>query len=144
MGIAQRINHWSHTHQSFLTLAIRVIVGLILLFKGIFFISNSQHLRELILDSRFAAGVTFLVAYVVFAHLFGGVFIIIGLFTRIAVLLQIPVLLGALLFILPYQNNIDTGSEFILSALVLIMLIYIFIRGSGEISMEHYLKTHSL
>ena len=98
MGIATRFFRWSHTYQSYLLLVARIVLGVVLLLKGIFFISHAQHLRELILQSRFAAAVGFFTAYVTFAHLFGGVFIIIGLFTRIAALLQVPVLLGAIFF----------------------------------------------
>jgi putative oxidoreductase len=144
MGIATRIQHWSHTHQSLLQLFIRVILGVILLLKGIYFISNSQQLKELILNSRFATGVSFIAGYTIFAHLLGGVLIIIGLFTRIAAIFQIPVLLGALFFILPRNGFIDFGSELILTIVVLILLIYVLVKGSGEISMEDYLKKHNL
>lgn len=143
MGTMTRFYHWNHTHQSFLLLIVRIVLGLILLAKGIFFISNAEHLKQLILSSRFEAGVSFLTAYITFAHLFGGVFIIIGLLTRLAVVLQIPVLLGALFFVLP-QQSLDAGSGFILSLIVLGLLIFILIKGSGEISMDAYLKKYLL
>jgi putative oxidoreductase len=144
MGITTRFLHWNHTHQSFLLLVARIVLGVILLLKGIFFISHSPALKDLILQSRFAAGVGFLAVYITFAHLFGGVLLIIGLFTRVAALLQLPVLLGALFFILPEQGFGDAGSELMLSFLVLILLLVVLIRGSGEFSMESYLKTHLL
>jgi uncharacterized membrane protein YphA (DoxX/SURF4 family) len=117
---------------------------MVLILKAIFFISNAEILRNMILASRFAGAVGFFTAYVMFAHLFGGVFIIIGLFTRFAVLLQIPVLLGALFFIIPQQGLAQFGSDFILSLIVLFLLIYILLKGSGEISMDRYLKNHQL
>ena len=144
MSIATRFHKWTHSHPSYLQLFIRIILGVILVVKGLFFISNAENLRELILNSGFAAGVGFLAAYVTFAHLFGGVFIIVGLLTRLAVILQIPVLLGAIFFILPSQNGNDFGSDLILSLIVLGLLIYVLKKGSGEISMDHYLKEHLL
>ena len=144
MGIATRFFRWSHTYQSYLLLVARIVLGVVLLLKGIFFISHAQHLRELILQSRFAAAVGFFTAYVTFAHLFGGVFIIIGLFTRIAALLQVPVLLGAIFFILPASSRADFGSDFILSLIMLALLIYVLWKGSSTISMEHYLRDHLL
>src|ERR1044072_1927990 len=110
MGITTRFQQWNHTHHSFLLLIARIVLGIILTFKGIYFISHSQQLKDLILSSRFAAGVGFWTAYVTFAHLFGGVFLIIGLLTRISALLQLPVLLGALIFIIPSQGLNDAGS----------------------------------
>lgn len=142
MGIATRFHHWNHTHPSFLLLIVRVVVGLILLAKGIFFISHAQELKAMILDSRFAAGVGFLTAYITFAHLFGGVFLIVGLLTRLAAALQIPILLGALFFILPGQGH--SYSDFIISFIVLILLLVVLIKGSGEISMDDYLKKYLL
>ena len=144
MGITTRFQQWNHTHHSFLLLIARIALGLILLFKGIFFISHSQQLKELILHSRFAAGVGFWTVYVTFAHLFGGVFIILGLITRIAAGLQLPVLLGALYFILPQQQTGETGSDLVLSLFVLGLVIFILVKGSGGISMDEYLKTHLL
>jgi uncharacterized membrane protein YphA (DoxX/SURF4 family) len=144
MGITTRFQHWSHTHHSLYLLFARVLLGIILLIKGIFFISNSQQLKEMILESRFSAGVTFLAAYIMFAHLFGGVFLIIGLFTRFAALIQIPVLLGAIFFILPQQNTNNFWIELLFSLIVLALLIFVLIKGSGNISMESYLKENLL
>jgi putative oxidoreductase len=144
MNITTRISRWRHSYPSFILLIARIILGIILIAKGIFFISHAQHLKELILNSRFSGWVGFLTAYVTFAHLFGGVFIIIGLFTRLAALIQIPVLLGALFFILPAHEVNDMGSDLILSLIVLGLLIYILKKGSGSISMDDYLKHHLL
>ena len=138
MGITTRFQHWNHTHQSFLLLVVRIVLGLILLAKGIFFISHAQSL------SRFAAGVGFLTGYITFAHLFGGVFIIIGLFTRFATALQIPVLLGALFFILPRQDIDFSTSGFFLSIVVLGLLVLVLIKGGGLIAMDAYLRDHLL
>ena len=151
MGIVQRFQDWSHHTREDLTAnredltstVLRVFLGLILLGKGIVFLSNADELRSLILESRFRAGTAFLVSYVTFAHLFGGVFIIIGLFTRIVVLLQVPILIGALFFILPAQHMLWNG-EFFLSVLVMLLLIYTLIVGPGEVSMDDYLKKYLL
>lgn len=144
MNITTRISRWRHSYPSFILLIARIILGIILIAKGIFFISHAQQLKDLILTSRFSGWVGFLTAYVTFAHLFGGVFIIIGLFTRIAALIQVPVLLGALFFILPVHEINDMGSDIILSLIVLGLLVYVLRKGSGTISMDDYLKHHLL
>ena len=101
--IVTRFHPFGPLRKSFVLLVARIVVGVVLLIKGILIVSNSEQLQQLILSSRFAFGVRFLTAYITFAHLFGGVFIIIGLFTRVAAVLQIPVLIGAIFFILPWQ-----------------------------------------
>lgn len=142
--ILRRFHPFGPLRKSFVLLVARIIVGLVLLVKGILFVSNSEQLEQLILSSRFAAGVRFLTAYITFAHLFGGVFIIIGLFTRIAALLQIPILLGAIFLVLPWQMHITGIDELILSIVVLGLLLFILWKGSGKFSMEQYLKRHLL
>lgn len=139
-----RFHPFGPLRKSFVLLVARILVGVVLLVKGILFVSNSEELEQLILSSSFAPGVRFLAAYITFAHLFGGVFIIIGLYTRIAALLQLPVLLGAVFFVLPWQVNITGVDELILSVVVLGLLVFILWKGSGEYSMEQYLKGHLL
>jgi len=142
--IVTRFHPFGPLRKSFVLLVARIVVGVVLLIKGILFVSNSEQLEQLILSSRFAFGVRFLTAYITFAHLFGGVFIIIGLFTRIAALLQIPILLGAVFLVLPWQVHITGADELILSIVVLGLLLFILWKGSGEFSMEQYLKGHLL
>jgi putative oxidoreductase len=144
MGITTRFQYWNHTHQSLLLFIARIVLGLILLLKGIFFFSHAQELKGLILASRFAAGVGFWAGYVSFAHFFGGVFLILGLLTRLSALLQLPVILGALLFILPRQGVVQTGPDMVLSLVVLALLVLVLIKGAGNLSMDAYLKTHLL
>lgn len=142
--LLKRFHPFGPLRKSFVLLVARIIVGVVLLVKGILFVSNSEQLEQMILSSNFAAGVRFLTAYVTFAHLFGGVFIIIGLLTRIAALLQIPVLLGAVFLVLPWQLHITGVDELILSITVLGLLLFILWNGSGKFSMEQYLKEHLL
>jgi len=92
-------------------------------------------------DASFA--VTFLVGYITFAHLFGGAFIMLGLLTRFAVFLQLPILIGAVYYNIT-PNAFGTGGELLLSIVVLVLLIYVLLYGSGPISMDDYLKKHLL
>ncbi|MEO6546551.1 MAG: DoxX family protein [Ferruginibacter sp.] len=72
--------------------------------------------------------------YVVFAHLVGGLLMTIGLFTRFASLIQIPILLAAVILVNLRGDIMRPYSELLLSILVLIMLIYFLITGNGPLS----------
>jgi uncharacterized membrane protein YphA (DoxX/SURF4 family) len=143
MGIVQRFHHWNGAHPSLLLTIVRIVLGMILLLKGITFISNAEQLRTMILQSQFSAGTTFLVSYITFAHLFGGVFLIIGLLTRLAVILQLPILIGALFFNIT-SFEYSSSAELVLSFITLFMLVYVLVKGPGELSMDYYLKHYLL
>jgi putative oxidoreductase len=143
MGIVQRIHHWHDSRHIFFNLALRIIVGLLLMLKGIYFISNSHHLEEMVRDTSQSSAVSFMVGYITFAHMFGGAFIMLGLLTRVAVILQLPIIIGALYFNLT-STAFGTGAELILSIVVLALLIYLLVNGSGRVSMDDYLKKHLL
>lgn len=119
---------------------LRIYLGIGLFVRGIIFISNSGAFMDLVGDSS-AAWLTSvaLIHYVALAHLVGGVFIAIGLFTRAAALIQIPVLLGAV-FVMHFQGGLLASSQSLeFSALVLFLLVLIFLWGSGPLSAERYI-----
>ena len=61
MGLlVTRFHPFGPLRKSFVLLVARIVVGVVLLVKGILFVSNSEQLEQLILSSRFADGVRFL------------------------------------------------------------------------------------
>jgi uncharacterized membrane protein YphA (DoxX/SURF4 family) len=77
---------------------------------------------------------------ITWAHLLGGFLIIIGLFTRWAALVQLPILIGALIFINMQKGSFATESELTFSLLVLLLLIFFFVEGGGPLSLDNYFK----
>ena len=76
------------------------------------------------------------------AHISGGILLIIGLLTRLAALVQIPILCGAVMFVHLEGGAFMLNQGFEFAALVLFLLILIFIYGSGPWSLDQYLETH--
>ncbi len=145
MNFVHRIQKWEQVKHNTIVLILRVILGIVITLKGIVFLRNLTFLDSLIRHSslyRFSE--TFWVYYIALTSLLCGIFIITGLFTRIASALQIPVLIGAVLFINPGEHPFVFNSEFILSILVFIMLCYLLFKGPGEVSMDNYLRNHNL
>ncbi len=121
---------------------IRIAIGAILIWKGIVFIQDTMALESLIQqtgvgvftnsDSAFALAVTWLT-------LLCGVFITVGLFTRMASIIQIPILLVAVLFV--NIKDIDRNAfQLILSIFVLLGLIVFAVKGSGVLSADEYFR----
>lgn len=119
---------------------LRVYLGGALFFKGIFFIGHMKDIFEMI--SYQFPYIDFLLAhYVVLAHIVGGIFLALGLFTRIAAAANIPVLISALIFVQAKNGVMTTGAELELVALVLVLLLFFVWQGSGYFSADNYIKT---
>ena len=83
---------------------------------------------------------TFLLTYVITMHLIAGSLLIIGLYTRWVCLSQIPILLGAILFInFPlYSINSAIYLELVTSIIVLLGLIFFFLMGASVNSLDEF------
>src|SRR5262245_64895692 len=94
-----KIEKWGDAHQSKWLSILRIIVGCIIFFKGLFFIQNTDALHAMIANSKVSIYAVALAHYVALAHLVGGILIVLGLLTRLAILFQIPILVGAIIFV---------------------------------------------
>jgi len=73
----------------------------------------------------------------ILAHLMGGLMLAVGLLTRIAALMQIPVLVGAV-FIALLQGGLYLPNQSLeLSSLVLVLLVVFLVFGSGKYSINY-------
>src|SRR6188474_103345 len=127
MNLVHKIENWGDTHQSKWLSVLRIIVGCIIFFKGLFFIQNTEALNAMIANSKVSIYAVALTHYVALVHLMGGILIILGLITRIAILFQIPILLGAIIFVNAEKGFYSIHSELGYSILVLALLLTILI-----------------
>lgn len=150
MNLIQKLEYWGDRHHPKWLDIIRIALGIFLCYKGVDFLRNTSGLISLMKNtSPFSEFMTILLAhYVVFAHILGGFFLALGLFTRAACLIQIPVLLGAIIFvnISVTKAAFNPYSELFLSIIILLLLIYFLIIGNGPLSVkvppEEHLKEH--
>jgi len=140
----QRINNWSLKNQPQWLVIVRIVLGLCLLAKGITFIRHSTVLQEIFTNSSIPHGLAWMAYFIPWAHLFGGFMIVIGLFTRLAVLLQIPILIGAILFVNTRSGVYSGQSDLLFSIFVLAMLIFFLIEGSGSYSVDRQVRNSHL
>ena len=119
---------------------LRIYLGIGLFLRGVLFIADSGNFIQLLSpDSGALLRSTVLVHYVALAHIFGGLMMTAGLLTRLAALVQIPILVGAV-FVSQLQGGLMTPSQsFEFATLVLFLLILIFLYGSGKWSADYYL-----
>lgn len=122
---------------------LRVYLGFALLIKGIYFIS---HMTEVFQVISFKFGyLDFLLSHlVVLAHIVGGAFLILGLYTRIACAVNVPILLSAVILSQDSVGKFNTRSDFELAMLVFVLLLYFIVNGSGKLSLDEYIKKHEI
>ncbi|OQP61466.1 hypothetical protein A3860_31555 [Niastella vici] len=141
MGTLQQIQQWSLTHHPRWLIVLRVALGICLFFKGIFFLVNTATLEELVKGSLVANRSDWLVIFITWSHLLGGFLMIIGLLTRWAALLNIPILMGAIIFI-NTQRDAFGAFELPFAFIVLLLLIFFLIEGGGPISLDNFFSKH--
>ena len=139
-SILQKIEHYGDTHHPVWLDFIRITLGVVLLIKGIQFISNIETLQQIVADSRFPWLSIFIAHYVAMVHLAGGPLIAAGLITRIAALFQIPILIGAIIFVHKWDDFIVSGSELLFAVIILLLLVFFLIYGSGTLSVDEWMK----
>jgi putative oxidoreductase len=142
MNLLQRIEHWGDTHHPKWIDILRVILGIFLCYKGLDFLAHMSLELDRLANKISGPSVPLMIIghYVVFAHMLGGFLLAIGLATRLACLIQIPILLGAIIFVNSSERLFTPYSELALSILVLLLLIYFLIVGNGRWSFDNMVK----
>lgn len=142
MDLIHKIETWGDSHQPKWFAVLRILLGLIIFFKGVFFLQNREAIHAMIANSAVSLYAVALAHYVALAHLMGGVLIILGLLTRVAVLFQLPVLIGAIVFVNAEKGFFSIESDLAFSILVLALLVFFLVFGSGKISADEFMRTH--
>ena len=144
MRYVHQLNDWSIKHQPKWLVVPRVALGLCLLAKGISFIKNSIMLQEIFTRSSIPQGLAWMAYFIPWVHLFGGFMIVIGLFTRIAAALQIPVLIGAIIFVNTKGGVYGGQSDLLFSIIILVLLIFFLFEGGGPYSVDRQRRVSHL
>jgi uncharacterized membrane protein YphA (DoxX/SURF4 family) len=119
---------------------VRIGLGICLFIKGIQFVENNSIIRKVFSESLLLQNYYWLQMFIPWIHILGGVFIIIGLFTRFAVLIQIPIVICAIIFVDTNKGIFEGEKNLFLSIVILILLIVFLIEGGGHLSWDKYLK----
>lgn|SRR5690606_6769439 len=134
-----QLESWANTHYPIWLNFVRIALGIIIFIKGSLYIRDTETLLGILRSSEVHFSTLGIVHYIAFAHTFGGIFIAIGLGTRIAVLFQLPIVVGAVVFVNAAKGFFSVNSELGLSLAVLVFLIIFLIYGSGKISLSNYI-----
>ncbi len=142
MSLIDQMDEWSIKHHPKWLVVLRIVLGLCLFIKGFSFIKNSVLLPAVISETPIVHNAPWLASFIPWVHILGGSMLLVGLFTRLSCLVQIPILIGAVFFVNLKMGMYSTGSELLFSIIVLILLIFFFIEGGGPLSMDNYFRNY--
>ncbi|MEG9326448.1 DoxX family protein [Salinimicrobium catena] len=140
MMTIKSLNKWANAHTYYPLDLLRVALGIFFFIKGLQFISQTHMLTELIAPLKGFGGVMLIVHYIAPVHLVGGILIAVGLLTRWALIVQLPILIGAIL--INFMGVMDVGN-LILAIVVLLVTTFFIYYGSGKHSLDYYFKMGS-
>jgi len=130
---------WIQSHVDIVIDLVRMYLGVGLFVKGLYFLMHKEEMQTLLQGADnvvFAQGAV--AHYVIPVHLVGGLLLAIGLLTRLAALIQMPILIGAVCYVwLPKVLFFEQRQGLEFATLVLFLLALIFIYGGGRLSVDN-------
>jgi uncharacterized membrane protein YphA (DoxX/SURF4 family) len=138
MSVVTDVEKWGDSHHPGFIDIFRIALGIFLTYKGLDFITNMDELEMTAAGVNVAYAGAALAHYIVFAHILGGPLIAFGLFTRIICLIQLPILIGAVIFVNYPKGFLSLGNhmELEISIIVLAGLILFMVMGGGKYSVD--------
>ena len=111
---------------------IRIFLGGALIIRGFIIAANPEEIIELVRNEQLHMWFS----YATIAHIIGGISLMLGLYTRIGTLIQIPILFGAVFMVHAKNGFMMAGQSLEISALVLFLLCIFLVFGSGAYSID--------
>jgi putative oxidoreductase len=142
MGVLSQIEQWSSRHNPRWLVVLRAGLGLCLFIKGVQFIRNSIFLENIFAGSL--PQLSWMADVLPYIHILGGALIIAGLFTRFWCAIHIPILLGAVFLVNIKQGFFSGGTDLPFSAILLLLLCFFMIEGSGKLSLDNAFRKHNM
>ncbi|GAA4427941.1 DoxX family protein [Pontibacter saemangeumensis] len=116
---------------------LRILLGLFLFLKGIMFLEHTSDVFYILSSSQDILSLERATILTSVVHIVGGLMIAFGCLTRLALLCQFPILIGAVLIVNP-QRGVHVGNtELWLSIIVTGLLLFFMIVGPGRYSVDN-------
>jgi|HubBroStandDraft_6_1064221.scaffolds.fasta_scaffold667361_2 uncharacterized membrane protein YphA (DoxX/SURF4 family) len=131
---------WADSRRELWLDCVRIYLGLGLFARGLLLICNVR--TDFFVNLLARSDEPWLISaallhYVALAHFVGGAMLALGLLTRLAALVQIPILAGAVFIVHRQDGLFALGQSLEFSALVLFLLCVIVVSGAGRFSLDH-------
>jgi uncharacterized membrane protein YphA (DoxX/SURF4 family) len=136
MDAVLKLNRWANAHTNIVFDALRILLGGFLFYKGLFLFSSPA--THKILQSMPGLGSNlFLVNYIEIAEICAGLFIAMGLITRLSVVVVLPIVTGAVIANCLGNINVLELAQAIAS---FVLCMFFFFYGSGKHSVDYSMR----
>ena len=119
---------------------LRIYLGIGLLVRGGLFIARPEALLELIASRGDWFWPAAIAHYVAAVHIGGGILLALGAYTRLAAVVQLPVLGGAVFVTHWGEGLLGEGQSLEFAGLVFFMLVVFSVFGAGPLSVDARLR----
>lgn len=140
MTWAEQLDSWSQKNLNSFIFGLRLVLALVLLVKGYIFLFRLHELEDVMRALDMSTINVPLALIVGWAHLVCGLFIGIGMLTRLCCLVSFPILVGAVFYVNVRQGFV-TSTEWLVSVVVLYLVIFFFVYGNGPISIVRLFRS---
>jgi uncharacterized membrane protein YphA (DoxX/SURF4 family) len=146
MSVITDVERWGNSHRPGFLDILRIALGVFITYKGLHFITHMNELENTTSGINVWFAGAFLAHYVIFAHILAGPLIVVGLFTRIACLIQLPILIGAVVLVNYPKGLFSVGNhmELEISLIVMVGLIIFMVFGAGKYSIDAKRRSEEL
>lgn len=131
---------WAESRHELWLDCVRIYLGIGLFVRGLILVFNVK--TDLFNDLLARSDQTWLASaailhYAALAHFVGGAMLALGFLTRIAALVQIPLLFGAVFLVHRGEGLMAVTQSLEFAALVLFLLTVFLVNGAGRLSLDH-------
>ena len=135
---------WSGKNIPNWVVTVRVVLGVCLIYKGYDFLQHKDQLDTFFAETNMIKNFIWMIKLLPWIHIIGGLMILVGLLTRFMCLIQIPIVLGAVVFV-NVRSGLAEGasgaeSELPFSFLILVLVIVFVIEGGGYLSLDNFIR----
>ncbi len=131
---------WLRANRAMAIEVLRIYLGIALFIKGIQFVMNPEQAAAYATMIRFPFFEFLSMHIVAVVHIAGGFLLAIGLITRIAALIQLPILFGAVFFVHFRQGLFTKSQDLEYVILVFFLLLVFVVYGGGRLSVDYMIE----
>jgi putative oxidoreductase len=130
------LRDWVAANSDMLWDSVRIFLGFALVVKGFAYLFQHAALTEIMVQSGVPFASRGLAEAISLVHITGGLMMTFGVFTRLGAAIQIPNLIGAVLFVHLKEGLFTEGQTLEFTVLVLFLLCLIAVVGAGRLSID--------